>query len=135
MTSFQEVKVPNETFQEVEVPNESYSKVVDKNGSVAVVLTNDYGSGWSTCSKYKAKMMFDSKIVWCVYTGFNKSLTEDEYNEWMMETIFPEIDDGYIPGCFSSFRQLTVEFIPKNTMFTISENDGAEHIVYDIFIA
>jgi hypothetical protein len=126
------------SFQEVKVPNASYSKLVDEHGSVGVVLTNNYGMGWSSSewkSDHKPRMMFDSRLVLYVLSGDNTRSRKDAYED-LMKTIFPERDpDSYMPGCHGAFTQLKVEFVPKNTVFTVAENDGAEFIVTDIFTA
>jgi hypothetical protein len=116
-------------MQEVKVPNASYSKLVAEDGSVAVVLSGDYGSGWSTetsDSSVKPQLMFDSRIVRYVLSGENKNICQDDYND-LMKTIFPDL--GYDPGDFDGFCALTVTFIPKDTLFRIDQYDGAESIV------
>lgn len=123
------------SFQEVKVPNASYSKLVDEHGSVGVVLTNNYGGGWSSNvsnSSTKARMMFDSRLVRYVLSGDNKCARKDAYED-LMKTIFPELD--YIRKLFSGFTQLEVKFVPMNTLFTVRENDGMEQIDTNIFTA
>lgn len=123
------------SFQEVKVPNASYSKLVDEHGSVGVVLTNNYGGGWSSNvsnSSTKARMMFDSRLVRYVLSGDNKRARKDAYED-LMKTIFPELD--YIRKLFSGFTQLEVKFVPMNTLFTVRENDGMEQIDTNIFTA
>ena len=122
-------------MQEVTVPNTSYSKLVAEDGSVAVVLANDYGGGWSSSewnSSIKHQMMFDSRLARYVlsyeYTRiFARESEQVQKNIYMdlMNSIFP---DNY-PGSFSSFTQLTVKFIPKGTLFRIKEYDGLESVV------
>lgn len=116
-------------MQEVKVPNTTYSKLVAEDGSVAVVLSGDYGYGWSSSesdSSVKHQLMLDSRIVRYVLSGENKNICENDYND-LMKTIFPEL--GYVPGDFDGFCALTVKFIPKNTLFRIQEYDGLESIV------
>jgi len=132
-------------MQEVKVPNASYSKLVAEDGSVAVLLTGDYGGGWSTDtydSIIKHKLMFDSRIALYVLsdeyknTFTHKYVRNEKLNKDKLKKIYQDLmndvfsdtdfDSSYL---FSSFANLRVTFIPKDTLFRIDQYDGAESIV------
>ncbi len=119
-------------MQEVKVPNTSYSKLVAEDGSVAVLMTNDY-AGWSSWEdpSVKHQMMFDSRIVRYVLSGENKKICENDYND-LMKTIFPLLKNSFVeysPGSIGAFWELTVKFIPKDTLFRIGkDHDEGEYL-------
>jgi hypothetical protein len=89
---------------------------VIKDGKVAVVISVNYGCGWSTyCSKQCAEILaFHPKIVDMVLN--NQIITE----EWMK--------DNFGISIFGSYDDLIVRWIPVGTKFRITEYDGAEGI-------
>ena len=121
-------------YNEVKVPNADYSKLVTSDGRVAVLYSPGYGSGWSThYYKNKHQLIFDSRIILYVLSSqfqsyFDENATREElfrkYHRLML-SVFPDAEE--IPS-LDAFKQLSVAYLPLNTMFRINEYDGSESI-------
>ncbi len=126
-------------YKEVPVPNTSYSKVVLEDGHVAVILHRDYGGGWSTgyYSEHSHQLIFDSRLVLYLLSNeyktlFNtrKPITEAATHAYqkLMSSIFPDMELFNNDSNARTFAKLAVDFIPENTLFRITEYDGAESV-------
>lgn len=95
-------------------------KVV-RDGKVAVLVSPDFGAGWSTWadSSQRETMMFDSRLI---------SAAENNVSD--IETVLLEIfgENFPYPGGWSDIK---IVWIPEGTTFWIKEYDGAESIVYE----
>lgn len=91
-----------------------------KDGEVAVLVSPDYGSGWSTWNndKYpRTDMVFSPELVTAVLAG-----AKPEELVTLAKNLFP---DAYTNGA----GQLTVEWIPEGAEFIIDEHDGWEVVM------
>lgn len=87
-----------------------------RDGKVAVLISGDYGAGWSSWSNNELEMMFDPEIAQMV-------LDEKHGDEILAvaEAKWPEVYLGGIDG-------LHVVWLPVGTKFRVTEHDGAERI-------
>ena len=94
---------------------------VIRDGMVAVLLSPDYGAGWSTWSGDEVKniMLFHPKLVEMVESGKRLDIT----SEWIEENI--GITDHI---CVLGVEQLEVRWVKEGTSFRIDEYDGHESI-------
>jgi len=88
-------------------------KVV-RSGLVAILISPDFGAGWSTWNQLKPELLFDPVIVGMVEDG-----TDSKTIEAYCEAKYP---DGYFGGA----DDLIVQWIPVGTQFRIHEYDGSE---------
>jgi len=88
-------------------------KVV-RSGLVAVLISPNFGAGWSTWNQLKPELLFDPVIVGMVEDG-----TDSKTIEAYCEAKYP---DGYFGGA----DDLIVQWIPVGTQFRIHEYDGSE---------
>lgn len=89
-----------------------------KDGKVAVLVSADYGAGWSTwCGdEHLPDALFDAEIVQAVLSG----------NHAKAEKIATQkYKDCYAGGVHT----LEVEWVPVGSRFYIQEYDGAEQLV------
>jgi hypothetical protein len=88
-------------------------KVV-RSGLVAILISPNFGAGWSTWNQLKPELLFDPVIVGMVEDG-----TDSKTIEAYCEAKYP---DGYFGGA----DDLIVQWIPVGTQFRIHEYDGSE---------
>lgn len=88
------------------------------NDRVAVLITPDYGTGWSTLNKKYPQILFDPNIVAMVITNH----TGDEMLEYLKAT--------YPKGYFGGLDALKVCWVDVGRQFVIHEYDGLESIRY-----
>ena len=86
-----------------------------RDGRVAVLISPDFGGGWSTWNPKYPEILFDPAIVEFVEKDQSEEL------EVYVTLRYPGIYDGGIVG-------LKIEWIPAGTFFRVSEYDGAESI-------
>lgn len=92
----------------------------DKNGDLGVLISPDYGTGWSTAND-SVELALDKRII----------------EKWLLEK--PTSYDMKIFLCSIGYHNyinmlgygdLKLEFVPKGTEFLITEYDGSEDIEY-----
>jgi hypothetical protein len=81
---------------------------------VAILISPNFGAGWSTWNQLKPELLFDPVIVGMVEDG-----TDSKTIEAYCEAKYP---DGYFGGA----DDLIVQWIPVGTQFRIHEYDGSE---------
>lgn len=88
-----------------------------RNGQVAVLISPDYGAGWSTWNhEYPAEeLMFDPGLVLLVEEGNTEKIETYATLKW---------PNAYLGG----LRNICVEWVNQGTAFRINEYDGAESI-------
>ena len=91
---------------------------VVRDGKVAVLVSGNYGAGWSTWGRehLREEMMFCPKLVEAIEAGVPKS----ERHKLATE-LFP----GEYAGGVS---ELKIEWVPEGEPIRIHEYDGAESI-------
>jgi len=95
-----------------------YSKRYDEHGNVAVLISGDFGAGWSTWADTDEReaLLFDCRIVDAVLA--EKSILE-------IESLCKELGyTSYMGGADG----LTVRWVEPGTRFTVEEYDGAESL-------
>jgi len=91
-----------------------------RNGThVAVMYAPGYGAGWSTFnSDSKIRCLFDPLIACAVLLNKIEEIPEDYFSE----------ENGYKDFYGTALQQVTIEWLPKNTLFRVNEYDGFESI-------
>ena len=92
-------------------------KVV-KSGLVAVLISPDFGAGWSTWNSEIPEIIFDPVVVGMVEDG-----TDSKTIEAYCEAKYP---DGYFGGA----DDLVVQWVPVGTQFRVHEYDGSETLEF-----
>jgi len=87
-----------------------------KDGKVAIIYSHDYGGGWSTWNGYNEEMIFDPVIAQAIID----EKTEAEIYDIAVER-YPEAYHG-------GANSLKVLWVEKDTLFRVTEYDGAEGI-------
>lgn len=83
-----------------------------RDGKVAVIVSPNYGAGWSTWNRNSQAMCMDERIV-------SALLYDDESTAKLVaKQLFPD--------AFIGSQILVVEWVPVGTIFEIQEYDGAE---------
>lgn len=92
---------------------------IERDGLVAVLISPDYGAGWSTWADedQKEAMCMDARIV--------GPFLEEGYlaAEEAVSKVFP---NAYVYT--GGAKNLVVEWLPKGTQFEIEEYDGYESL-------
>lgn len=91
----------------------------NENGDLAVLVSHDFGAGWSTW--HVPALAYDKRIV--EYWIANPKASEKEVEEYL-ESI------GYDNVYAGGYYQIQLEYVPKGSIFRISEYDGRELIEY-----
>jgi hypothetical protein len=90
-------------------------KYYNKNGELGVLVSYDYGAGWSTWNE--KELAYDKRII----EKWLEDVTSDEMCDYV-ESL------GYKRPYMGGYRNLRLEFIPSGTMFCIHEYDGWESV-------
>lgn len=92
-------------------------KKLEKDGKVAVLVSPNYGAGWSTwATEHSEELCMDADIVEAVLAEDYKKAAEiatEKYGEYI-----------YTGGV----HDLVVEWVPKGAEFEITEYDGHESL-------
>jgi len=91
-------------------------KYYNENGELGVLISPGFGAGWSTwdCEE----IAYDKRIV---EKWLNERPSKDEMSEFLKSL-------GYEGVYMGGYNSLTIEYIPKGTVFCIHEYDGSESI-------
>lgn len=95
------------------------TRKITRDGATAVLLSPEYGAGWSTwnADRYPlADLVFCPAIVEARETGASKDTLAE-----IARGCFP---DAYLGG----LRDIEVVWVPEGTPFVITEYDGYESI-------
>ena len=87
---------------------------VIKSGLVAVLISPDFGAGWSTWNSEIPELLFDPVVVGMVEDGTDG------------DTIAAYCEAKYPDGYFGGADDLIVEWVPVGTQFRVHEYDGSE---------
>lgn len=104
-------------------------QLYEKDGMVAVLTSDDYGSGWSTWNDIN--LAFDKRVVefWLQcheFPDLMKVISSPEYSKYKREAEKLFESWGYNNVCFSAFEHLGLRWIRKGEPFIIREYDGKE---------
>ena len=89
------------------------------NGKIAVLISNNFGAGWSTWyEEYAEYLLFAKELVEFVLKN-----EKDKIEEFLTDKFGDH--NIYLGG----LRDLKVEWIEKGTSFYVHEYDGSESIV------
>lgn len=91
---------------------------VIRNGKVAVLISGGFGAGWYSWNSGQKALLFHPKLVALVEQGKQSQIDE----EWMENEL--GLSDIYCGGT----KDLTIEWLPEGSAFTIEEYDGSESI-------
>jgi hypothetical protein len=90
---------------------------VIRDGKVGVIISPDYGAGWSTWNPEYPEIMFDPNLI-----NFVEKAEWDKLKAYM-ELKYPEV-------FVSEYGlDLVVEWLPVGAEFKIEEYDGAESLI------
>jgi len=88
-----------------------------KDGKVAVLISPNYGAGWSTWAEdaHKETLCMDARLVYLVLDG-----RRDEAAS-LAKKLIPEVYTG-------GAKDLTIEWVTQGQQFEVEEYDGYETI-------
>ena len=98
---------------------------VIRDGHVAILISADYGAGWSTWhwGDNREILIFHPKLVELVESGqHNRENVAAILNELLDKE---EVEHIYLGGV----ENLKVQWLPEGTKFRIEEYDGAEYVI------
>ena len=95
---------------------------VIKDGKVAILVSDDFGAGWSTWNSEFPELLYHPKVVEMVINGRQSEIDE----EWVTQNLGENYAYVY---CGSATRNLKVIWLPIGTKFFIYDYDGAEILV------
>ena len=98
---------------------------VIKDGKVAVIISTNWGSGWSTWNPEHPPLVFEPKVVQMILDGRQQEITE----QWLMDNLGVYGVYTYLPGGSAEF--LEVVWVPQGTRFMIQEYDGLESVILE----
>jgi hypothetical protein len=87
-----------------------------RDGKVAVIYRNDYGAGWSTWNPNYPDIAFDAGTV---------QLIEEEEFDQLKTYLALKYPNAHL----GNLESLSIEWLPEDTEFVITEYDGIETIV------
>ena len=97
-------------------------KYYNEKGEVGVLLSPEYGGGWYTWGRLDVEnpeeLIFDKTLIEMI---LNKRTCE-EIEKYVLNR-WPEMDSA-------SIDDLSVEFLPKGTVFRINEYDCNEYLEF-----
>lgn len=98
---------------------------IEKDGNIAVLFAPGFGAGWSTWNddQYREMLTMDADIVQAVLDG-DRQKAADIATKKIKE--ITNDSEKYI--CVLGAGDLEVFWIPKGSLFEISEYDGAEGV-------
>lgn len=91
-------------------------KYYNKNGDVGVLISHDFGAGWSTWNT--SEIAIDKRII----EEFLKNVSSQEMCNYIQKI-------GYDRPYMEGYSSLELEFIPRGVRFKIYEYDGYEFIM------
>lgn len=96
----------------------NYEKRYDEEGNVAVLISPNFGAGWSTWSRGEdtEALLFDSRLVDAVLA----KMPAEEFVEYCKTLGY----DLYTGGA----KDLEVVWLEQGTRFVVEEYDGSESI-------
>lgn len=95
------------------------SKVI-RNGKVAVLISPNFGAGWSTWNQdHQDILLFHPKLIKMVEEDRVKEIDE----KWVEDNLGIAID-------VSDNEKLEIEWVKEGSEFYIEEYDGAENLVF-----
>jgi len=93
-------------------------KYINEDGLVGVLISSNFGAGWSTWSSDDEFMLFDKGLVKMKL----KSRSADEVQEYLEAHLNRGV---YVGG----WDNVYIVWLEPGTQFTIDEYDGAERLV------
>jgi hypothetical protein len=91
---------------------------------VAVLVSTDFGAGWSTWNNQYPEILFDPIVVNHLDPNYGVLYDTEKYN-----TITDYLIDKYDGGYFGGLSGLTIEWVQKGLEFMIDEYDGSETLI------
>jgi hypothetical protein len=91
---------------------------------VAVLVSTDFGAGWSTWNNHQPQMLFDPVMV--NYLDKNHGIP---YDKEKYDGIDAYLADTYYGGYFGGLSGLTIEWLQRGLEFMIDEYDGSETLM------
>jgi len=88
-----------------------------KDGKVAVLISQDFGAGWSTWNREQLDMLFDAGLADLVLKGDPEQILAYATVKW---------PNAYLGG----LEDLTVVWVEQGQLIKINEYDGRESIEY-----
>lgn len=111
-----------------------------RDGKVAVLVSGDYGAGWSTWNHDYPELLFEPTVAEMVL-DFQKASQDvygddykdlyDRYYQAVESYIVNNVQIDYKPVYTGGISGLTVEWVPVGDRFRIREYDGAETLVLE----
>lgn len=99
-------------------------KYLNVEGQVAVLVSPEYGSGWSTWNIDKVQLVFEPVVVQWVLDG--KPDADRQRVVKYLEETYPDIYIG------SGLDSLEVQWLVPKTKFRIAEHDGYEELAFPL---
>lgn len=107
--------------------------------AIAVLVSHDYGAGWSTWNKQEGgepyQIAYDKRVVefWLEHKNDKHYMKEldrfnFEANPIKTEALAYFESLGYSGIYFGGFSDIELEWVPIGTHFVIQEDDGAESL-------
>ena len=95
-------------------------KKVIRDGKVAVLISLDFGAGWSTWNEgFEKTLLFDEHLVKMVEQGRQDEITDDfMFKNYGLDNI-----------CLAGVADLKIEWLPIGTRFYVEDYDGSETII------
>ena len=88
-------------------------KYYNEKDEVGVIVSPGYGAGFSTWASNK-EICFDKEFIELILKNDEEGLVR--------------LKEEKYPDDYFEYRDLKVEFVPKGTIFEISEYDGSEYL-------
>jgi hypothetical protein len=92
-----------------------------KDGNVAVIISTNWGSGWSSWNPQYPQLLFEPKIVQMILDDRQEEITQ----QWLIDNL--GLPDVWIP----SPDTLKIEWVPQGSRFLIDEYDGSETLILE----
>jgi len=106
-------------------------KYINKNGDVAVLISPDYGAGWSTWnSEYAEDMLFDKDIVKIIVDNPIRNIDNYRLRSEDLDQVEEIAKVKYSGAYLGGLRDaLEIEWLKPGTDFMVHEYDGSETIM------
>lgn len=106
----------------------------DEDGDIIVLISEQFGSGWSTSNGDKIELAVDKRIVEFFFkhiddSDYMRKLSSFNDNEVKTESKKYFASMGYKDVCFLGAKDIDFYCVPKGSKIEIREYDGREELI------
>jgi hypothetical protein len=125
------MQISKDDLEDVYDENLGFSKCYTKGGSLVILLSTDYGKGWSTdcySKKDALQLMMDARIIRFFIDTYDDDCYKTRHVK-PMKTFVESLNFKDTEFFIGGLRSLELVLIDKGVKFKIDSYDGAEYVL------